>query len=303
VRESACGFVLEDRPARRAPDDPEKNQSVARYNTPLRLDDREEISMSIRNAVLSAALALTTFGFATQTAQAQTYYYGVHSTSQTLGYTGTFTDDSKLQPGGLFADTLSDPPGATMSAPGYATLYADVAAASEAQQAALHASASSHAHVASGTNVGGNSAPYGFAFSHFYDRLTVTSDTLPAGTPVTIVFGNDVEVNRWERTGAYDGYIEMTLQIATGSARSRWSSSYLYGDSTVVAPQLQIKTTVGSRLSVDAKLRVMAKTFFRINMSGDNQADATARVVIREIPEGVTLVADSGVAYPVVPAN
>lgn len=257
--------------------------------------------MSTRNAVLAAALTLTTFGFAT--AQAQIYYYGVHSTSQTLGHTGTYTDDSQLQPGGLFADTLSDPQGATMSAPGYATLYADTAAGSEARQAELHASASSHAHVVSGTNIGGNSAPYGHAYARFYDRLTVKSDVLPAGTPVTIVFGNDVEVHQWNRVGAYDGYIDMTLQIAAGTARSRWSSSYLYGDTAAVAPELRIQTTVGSRLSVDAKLRVQAKTFFRINLSGDIQADATARLVIRDIPEGVTLEADSGVVYPVVPAN
>lgn len=257
--------------------------------------------MSTRNAVLAAALTLTTFGFAT--AQAQTYYYGVHSTSQTLGHTGTYTDNSQLQPGGLFADTLSDPQGATMSAPGYATLYADTAAGSEARQAELHASASSHAHVVSGTNIGGNSAPYGSAYAHFYDRLTVKSNVLPAGTPVTIIFGNDVELHQWNRVGAYDGYIDMTLQIAAGTARSRWSSSYLYGDTAAVAPELRIQTTVGSRLSVDAKLRVQAKTFFRINLSGDIQADATARLVIREIPEGVTLEADSGVVYPVVPAN
>lgn len=259
--------------------------------------------MSIRNAALAAALAVTTFGFAAVPAQAQIYYHGVHSTSQTLGHTGTYTDDSQLQSGGLFADTLSDPAGATMSAPGYATLYADTVAASEARQAELHASASSHAHVVSGTNIGGNSAPYGFAYARYYDRLTVTSDTLPAGTPVTIVFGNDVRIDRWDRVGAYDGYIEMTLQIAAGTARSRWSSSYLYGDTTVVAPQLEIKTTVGSRLSVDARLRVMAKTFFRVNTSGDIHADATARLVIREIPEGVTLQADSGITYPIVPAN
>lgn len=259
--------------------------------------------MSTRNAVLAAALTLTTLGFATVPAQAQTYYHGVHSTSQTLGYAGTFTDDSQLQPGGLSADTLSDPPGATLSAPGYATLYADVAAGSEARQAELHASASGHAHVVSGTNIGNSAAPYGYAYARFYDRLTVKSDVLPAGTPVTIVFGNDVEIHRWDRTGAYDGYIDMTLQIAAGTARSRWSSSYLYGDTTAVAPQLQIKTTVGTRLSVDARLRVMAKVFYKLNTSGDNHADATARLVIHEIPEGVTLESDSGIVYPVVPAN
>ena len=256
--------------------------------------------MLTRSSVLAAALIIATF--ATVPASAQTYYHGVHSTSQTLGYIGTYTDDSQLQPGGLFAETLSDPPGATMSAPGYATLYADVAAGSEAQQAELHAQASGHAHVVSGANISG-AAPYGFAYARFYDRLTVTSNVLPNGTPVTIIFGNDVETHRWDRTGAYDGYIDMTLQIAAGTARSRWSSHYLYGDTTAVAPQLVINTTVGSRLSVDARLRVMAKVFYKLGVSSDNHADATARLVIRQITEGVILQADSGIVYPVVPAN
>lgn len=258
--------------------------------------------MFIRNTVL-AALTLTTFGFATAPAQAQTYYYGVQSTSQTLGYTGTFTDDSGYLPGGLFADTLSDPPGATMSAPGYASLYADVAAGSEARQAELHASASSHAHVVSGTNVPPAAAPYGHGYARYYDRLTVKSDVLPAGTPVTIVFGNEVEIHHWERTGAYDGYIDMTLQIAAGTARSRWSSHYLYGDTGAVAPQLVINTTVGSRLSVDARLRAQAKAFYDRRISGDIYADATARLVIYQIPEGVTLQADSGAVYPIATPN
>lgn len=47
----------------------------------------------------------------------------------------------------------------------------------------------------------------------------------------------------------------------------------------------------------------MAKVFFRLSYTGDNYADATARLVIREIPEGVTLQADSGTVYPIVPAN
>ncbi len=259
--------------------------------------------MFTRNTVLAAALTLTTLGFATAPAQAQTYYYGVQSTSQTLGYTGTYTDDSGWLPGGTYADTLSDPQGVTMSAPGYASLYADVAASSEAQQAELHATASSHAHVVSGTNVPNASEPYGYAYAYFRDRLTVKSDILPAGTPVTIVFGNDVTINRWDRTGTYSGYIEMTLQIGAGTARSRWSTSYIYGDTSAVAPQLVLNTTVGSKLSVDAKLRVMTKTSYKINLSGDHNADATARLVINQIPEGVTLQADSGAVYPIVTPN
>jgi hypothetical protein len=257
--------------------------------------------MLTRNTVLAAAVTLTTFAAAPAAAQTY-YYYGVHSTSETLGYPGTFTDNSQLQEGGLFADSMSDPQGATMSAPSYATLYADVAAVSEAQHGVLRVQASGHAKVVSGTNVSGT-APYGNAFARFYDRLTVTSNVLPKGTPVRIVFGNDVQVHRWDRVGTYDGYIEMTLQIGAGTARSRWSSHYLYGDTEAVTPQLVINTTVGSRLSVDGRMRSMAKVFYKVGTNGDNHSDATARLVIREIPEGVTLQADSGVVYPFVPAN
>ncbi|HEX7185991.1 MAG TPA: hypothetical protein VF756_29470 [Thermoanaerobaculia bacterium] len=256
--------------------------------------------MLTRSSVMAAALTIATF--VTSAAQAQTYYFGVHSTSETLGYAGTYTDDSQLQAGGLFADTLSDPPTVTLSAPGNTALYADVASASEARQAELHGWASGEAKVLSGTYTSG-AAPYGFSYSHFYDRLTVKSDVLPNGTPVQIVFGNDVEIHQWNRTGAYSGYIEITLQIGTGTARSRWSSHYLYGDTAAAAPQLVLNTTVGSRLSVDARLRVMAKVFYKVGANSANHADATARLVIREIPEGVTLEADSGIVYPIVPAN
>jgi hypothetical protein len=259
--------------------------------------------MLTRTTLLAAALTIGTFGFTTSPAQAQTNYFGVQSTSQTLGYVGTYTDDSKAQPGSLFAATLSDPAGATLSGT-YSSGYADVGAGSEAQMGELHGWASGHAHVISGQFSG--AAPYGYAYAYFYDRLTVKSNTLPNGTPVTIVFGNDVTVNRWDRVNLYDGYIDMTLQIGVGTARSRWTSSYLYGDTTSVAPLLQIKTTVGSTMSVDAKLRVQAKVFYydpKVAASGDNNADATARLVIREIPEGVTLQSASGVVYPIVPAN
>lgn len=259
--------------------------------------------MFTRKTVLAAALTAASIAFATAPAQAQTYYYGVQSTSQTLGYVGTFPHDSGWLPGGTLAETLSDPVGATMSAVGYATLYADVAASSKAQTAELRATATSHANVVSGSNIQPAAAPYGYGYAYFYDRLTVKSDTLPKGTPVTIVFGNVVEVNKFDRTGPHDGYIEMNLQIATGTARSRWTASSSWGDTTAVAPQLQIRTTVGSKLSVDAKLRVQAKTFYQLSAAGDMHADATARLVINEIPDGVTLQADSGTVYPVVPAN
>jgi len=259
--------------------------------------------MLIRTTALTAILTLAGLGFA---GSAEGQYFGVDATAQTLGYTGCFTDNSGALTNATFAGALSDPAGVTLSSPYYGSMFADVGAASEARPAELHAQATAHAHSINATPGFSGSAPYGQGYAHFYDRLTVKSDVLPKGTPVTIVFGNDVEIATWTYTGLYDGYIDMTLQIGAGSARSRWTASYLYGVTAADTPQVRIQTTVGSQLSVDGKLRVQTKTFYYdrpVGFGGDIKADATARVVVREIPDGVTLQSASGIDYPVAPAN
>ena len=255
--------------------------------------------MSIRTTALTAILAFS--GFA---ASAQAQYFGVEVSAQTMGYTGGFTDSSYL-PNATFDDAVSDPAGVTLTSPYYGSVFADVGAASEARPGELHAQAVAHVNSIDARNGFSGSAPYGFGYAHSFDRLTVKSDTLAKGTPVTIVFGNDVDVATWTQTGAYDGYIDMTLQIGAASARSRWTASYLYGATAADTPQVRVQTTVGSQLSVDGKLRVQAKVFYdrTTGFNGDIQADATARVVVREITDGVTLQSASGIDYPVVPVN
>lgn len=255
--------------------------------------------MLTRTAALIAVLALT--GFA---ASAEGQYFGVEVTAQTMGYTGGYTDSSYL-PNATFDEAVSDPAGAVITSSTNGSAFADVGAAAEARTAELRAQAVSHTHSISAKPGFTSSPPYGFGYAHAFDRLTVKSDTLPKGTPVTIVFGNEVTLNTWTYTGNYDGYVDMTLQIGTGTAHSRWTASYLYGVTASEAPQIRIQTTVGSQLGVDGKLRVQAKTFYydRLTFGGDIQGDVTARIVVREIPAGVTLEAVSGTAYPVVPAN
>jgi len=255
--------------------------------------------MSIRTTALTAILAFS--GFA---ASAQAQYFGVEVSAQTMGYTGGSTDSAYL-PNATFVDAVSDPAGVTLTSPYYGSVFADVGAASEARPGELHAQATAHVNSIDARNGFSGSAPYGYGYAHSFDRLTVKSDTLAKGAPVTIVFGNDVDVATWTRTGAYDGYIDMTLQIGAASARSRWTASYLYGATAADTPQVRVQTTVGSQLSVDGKLRVQAKVFYdrTAGFNGDIQADATARVVVREITDGVTLQSESGIAYPVVPVD
>lgn len=259
--------------------------------------------MQTRTAILTAFLAVAGFGSIAATADAQ--YFGVDASAQTLGYTGCYSDNSGALTNAIFADALSDPAGVTLSAPSYGSAYADVAASAQAEPAQLHAWAIGHTHSITARTFSG-SPPYGFGYAHFFDRLTVQSATLPVGTPVTIVFGNVVERNVWTYTGVYDGYIDMTLQIGNGSAHSRWSAHYLYGTTAVDAPEIVIQTKVGAKLSVDGKLRAQAKAFYwdnTVGFGGDIQADVTASVVVRSLPDGVSLVSDSGIAYPIVPAN
>jgi hypothetical protein len=258
--------------------------------------------MSTRAFALTALLALSSFGFAAS-ASAQTF--GVQTQADTLGYPGTYYDDHYL-PSSTFVSSVSDPASAVISTTYNGSMSADVGAWSEARQAEVHAKASAHSESINAKPGFYAGAPYGYAYAYAFDRLTVKSTTLPKGTPVTIVFGNEVDLNRWTYTGLYDGYIDMQLQVGPASARSRWTASYLYGVTASPTPQVTLQTTVGTTFSVTEKLGAQAKVFYWDNTAGfggDIQADATARLVIREIPDGVTLQSDSGIVYPVVPAN
>lgn len=252
--------------------------------------------MFTRTATLAALLALTGFGLA---ASAQAQYFGVETEAQTLGYPGCFTDTTYL-PSSTFVSSVSDPAPATLTSPYYGSMLDDLGAAAEAQQPVLHAQAVAHSES---INARPGSAPYGFGYAHSFDRVTVKSGSLPKGTPVTLVFGNQVDLNTWTYSGLYDGYIDMTLQIGAGTAHSRWSASYLYGVTASEAPRITIQTTVGSQFSLDGKLRAQAKVFYvdGKTFGGDIQADATARIVVLDIPAGVTLESMSGAVYPVVP--
>src|SRR6185312_7967882 len=194
-----------------------------------RMNTFEESPMSTRKAALIAALTVSCFGFAAAS-PARAQYFGVDTSAQTLGYIGTYSDNSGWLVNHTSASSLSDPAGATLSATGYGTAFADVGAGSHAEQGLLHAWASGHTNRVSGGNSFPGAAPYGYGYAHFTDRLTVTSSTLSAGTKVMIVFGNVVDRTTWTYSGLYDGYIDMRVQIGVATAMSRWTANYLYGD-------------------------------------------------------------------------
>jgi hypothetical protein len=258
--------------------------------------------MFFRAVALTTLLALSGFGLASS-AHAQTF--GVETTAETLGYPGCYRQSTYL-PSATFGSSMADPAPGVITSSTNGSMSADVGAMGEARQAEIHVQAVAHTQQINAKPGFYAAAPYGYGYGYAFDRLTVKSDTLAKGTPVTIVFGNQVDLNTWTYTGLYDGYIDMTLQIGAGTAHSRWSASYLYGVTASEAPQIRIQTTVGSTLGVSGKLRAQAKAFYwdnTVGFGGDIQADATARIVVLDIPAGVTLQSDSGIAYPVVPAN
>jgi hypothetical protein len=256
--------------------------------------------MKLRIALLATTLAVTSFA----ARPAQALSFSVQATAQTLGYPGCFTDDSGWLPGTLSASALSDPAGYTFVNPQYSSsAYGDVGSGSHAEPGTLHAWATGHVNQVSGQSFSGG-APYGYAYAYFTDGLTVQSTTLAAGTRVILVFGNVVDFLHWDFSGLYDGYVDMQLQVGNAASSSHWSTNYSWGATTVYTPTLTVTTTVGSRLSVDAKLRAQAKAmFYNKPTTTDITADATATLVLRQVPTGVNLVSDSGVVYPVVPAN
>jgi len=258
--------------------------------------------MFSRAVALTTLLALPALSLS-PSAQAQTF--GVQTDTQTLGYPGCYNDTTYI-PYGTFVSSVADPASAVINTTYNGSMSADVGAWAEAHQGELHAKA-----VAKTTQINAKSgftsaAPYGYGYAYAFDRLAVKSDSLPRGTPVTLVFGNQVELNTWSYTGLYDGYIDLQLQIGVATAHSRWTANYLYGVTASEAPRVTVQTTVGSNLSITAKLRSQAKAMYydgKVGFGGDIQADATARLVILDLPVGVTLQSDSGIVYPVVPVN
>jgi hypothetical protein len=257
--------------------------------------------MQLKTATLIAGLT-TAWIAVTGAANAQTLYFGVESMSQTLGYPGTYTENTGLLAYQTFADTSSDPASVILNDQNRNSAFADVGAGSEAASDRLHVWASSLTYLVNSNSFSGN-PPYGYAYAHSYDRLTVMSDTLPKGTPVTLVFDNSVDLTKWTCTGLCNGYVQLNVQIASSAANSRWSYWYASAPTATHQPQITVQTTVGSRLTVDAKLRTHTSTYYFLGgygSGGQLESDATATLALNPTSTAdVWLQGDSGVEYRV----
>lgn len=240
-------------------------------------------------AGLTFALTLTA---SARPAQAQTGLFSVTASAATSGQPGA----SNVTTGGLgdqtSASIASDPAPAQ-----WGLLYADTSAYSWTSQGAIHGSSSALAGVTS--PAASVDSPQGSTEGRFVDRITVTSASLPAGTPVTLTFRNAIAISA-TTDHLYYGSVTTSFQVGGVSAATRWESAYNRAASTVQSPVLQVSTQVGNTLYTSGKLTTLARAYFYVpgpSYNGGMAVDATATLRLESASADVTLVSASGTDY------
>jgi len=240
-------------------------------------------------AGLSLALALTA---STRPARAQAGLFSVTASAATSGQPGS----SNVTTGGLSDQTsasiASDPAGVS-----WGLLYADTSAYSSASQGEIHGSSSAVAGVSS--PAGATDAPQGSTDGRFVDRITVTSGSLPAGTPVTLTFRNGIAINP-SADHLYYGSVTTNFQVGGTSAATRWEMAFNKTASTVQSPVLEVRTSIGAVLYTSGRLTTLARAYFYApgpSYNGAMALDATATLRLESASADVTLVSASGADY------
>lgn len=243
--------------------------------------------------LIAGLTAAALMGLAVPTiAQAQTYY--VKANAVTGGFAGTYADYTN---GTTYTSAESNPGGLQFNN-GYGLVYAEAYAASEAAQGHLSGRASSTATRISATAFS-NATPYGSIDTSFTDTIKVQSATLPAGTPVTLVFRHEVGLT-WEASGLYTGSVYSSLRVGATTVSTRWDKTHKTADPGIASQTITVQTTVGSRISMTGVLRGQATSrYFEPgpSYSGQIQIEASADCILESATPGVTIVADSGANY------
>lgn len=212
-----------------------------------------------KTTLLTGAFAASITLFTLGAAQAQTATFGVQAMAATSGYTGTYTDNPGTVAGGQSTSADSDPAGLQYNN-GYGLVYGDAAAHATAYTNSLHGSVDALADRITATAFG-NSSPTANTESRYYDTITVRSNTLPNGTVVELVFRNALTTD-WTASGVYSGNVWSELRVGAYSASTQSRMSSTWGTTEVPGPELRIKLTVGSRYSLQSKLRVYGRAYY-----------------------------------------
>lgn len=251
------------------------------------------------NTTKTLAIAATLLVVPASSAFAQGAY-GVMANVQTLGMPGGFSDYSNGLPLDAFEFRESDPLGGIWGvAPN--TVFADGAARAWAQPGELRVETDATADAHSKNTP--SSYPYGFGETRNWDTLTVVSDTLPAGTPVTLVFNNvfDAAVGG-QGLWAATFYAEQV--IAGRTVYKQISISYTGSQYTTLLGDITVNTKVGSNFKISGRLYLSTRAFYYASTVNGPQWDGVAagevslRPVFASASGDVRLVSASGVSYP-----
>lgn len=253
--------------------------------------------MFSKTSAAIASLTLTLLASTSTPVAAQAVTHWVSATATTNGYAGTGNVFTGALSNQTFAYAESDPAGLQFGQNPSQQLYADVGARSTATPANLYAQASSQA-----VRINAGSFPHSPTAStegRYADTLTVTSESLPNGSPVTLTFRVALDVG-WQGTGLYDGYVSSSTQIGAVSVSTRWDVAYNKAVAPVQEPQIQVRTSVGARLQLSGKLNTFARGSYFVPgpaYNGSLDLDAAATLRLESATADVTLVADSGADY------
>lgn len=250
----------------------------------------------VRTLTLASALLLLPAG-----ASFAQGAYGVLANVQTLGMPGGSSNYSN----GLALDTYeyreSDPAGGYMGTQPGNTVFADGAARAWAQQGEMRVKTDATANHLSATNLPG-SYPYGFAETRYWDTVTVTSETLPVNTPVTLIFRTDL-VLELSGSGAFAGTFYAENVVAGRSVSLQQTFSNLDMDYTTLMSSLVIQTKVGARFTMSGRAYLNTRAHYS-QLVGDTRiwdgtvsGDLTVKPVFESASADAQLVADSGVVY------
>lgn len=262
----------------------------------------------IQKSAKTLSIAAALLALPAAAASAQTVDYGVSANVQTLGMPGGFSNYSNGLPLDNFEYRESDPAGGYWGNTVNNTVWADGAARAWAQPGELRVKTDATADALSAKNFS-NSHPYGFAEVRFWDNVTVKSDTLPAGTPVTLIFRSDLDVVQLSGTGVYSGSFYGEHRIAGRSV-----SQQIYFDNNDMDYQVSlglitVNTKVGARFAMSGRLYVSTHASYwgyqgttRI-YSGQLAGEMTLKPILESASADAYLLADSGASYFVAPAN
>jgi hypothetical protein len=232
-------------------------------------------------------------------ASASAQAYGVLANVQTAGFPGAYNNFSGEVPLGTEEVRFANPPGTYVGlAPNQ--VWAEAETWGRATQGELEVKTHTVADHLSAKGFP-NGHPYASSEVKFWDTATVVSDSLPAGSPVTLVFRSELDV---ALTGdsffAGTFYGSHTVAGRSVSLQQTFDATDMQYSSDL--SKLTVQTQVGSRIQMKGRAYLNQRSYYFATFQppvydGALDGDLKLRLVLESATGGARVVGDSGVTY------